>query len=78
MSYEIEILIIFIYNPLLTSIFSLHVVFKLVSDDGLYMKPSHAAPTTINMVKFVVVIAGHCMDIIIYAFCRLCPTPPSC
>jgi len=48
MSYEIEILIIFIYNPLLTSIFLLHDVFKLVSDDGCYMKPSHAAPTTIK------------------------------
>jgi hypothetical protein len=46
LSYEIEILIIFIYNPFLTSIFPLHIVSKLVSGDGFYMKPSHAAPTT--------------------------------
>jgi len=46
LSYEIEILNIFIYNPLFTNIFPLHIVFKLVSGDGFYMKPSHAVPTT--------------------------------
>ena len=47
LSYEIEILMIFIYNPLLTSIFFfIYILFKPVSGDGFYMKPSHAAPKT--------------------------------
>jgi hypothetical protein len=48
LSYEIEILMIIIYNPLLTGILFTYILFKLVSGGGFYMKPSDAAPKTIK------------------------------